>query len=150
MSNSSEANKLKVLVVDDERFIPVLAERILKREGDFEVIIANSVDEARERITAAMANGGLDAVLTDWDIPQKGVGADVMSAAKAAGIHALVGMSGRINRDEKTGAIAECEVKEEMRKAGAQEFLAKPFSIDQIAPAIRKAIESQLAHAENE
>jgi DNA-binding NtrC family response regulator len=147
--SSSESKKLHILVVDDEHTITMLLARGLRDEG-FEVIVANSVFEARERIKSILQNGGLDVVLTDWDMKPDGLaaGAKVLEASRLSGINKLIAMSGRLILDGRVGD-AEDEVKREMRLAGATGFIEKPFSVQQAVQAITSVMETDQSEAEN-
>ena len=130
---------LKVLVVDDDRMLRMIIERQLTKYEDFEVVTASNIEEARQEIVRMLSNGGLDVVLSDWDMHNRGDGVHVLSAGREAGVAALVGMSGRLIRNE-AGEIAENDIKQAMQRAGATEFLAKPFDGKQVVTAIRNAV----------
>lgn len=146
--DASGDKKLHILIVDDEETITRLAGRILRSEG-YEVVVANTVEEARVKIETMLQNGGLDVILTDWDIPVRNAGAQVLAEGVKAGVSALVAMSGRLDHDEETGGAREGSVKAGMREAGAKEFLPKPFRVNEMIDAIRNALFLAMKDAEN-
>lgn len=88
----SEAQKPYILVVDDEMGIPNGFRRSL--QATHEIAVAFGVAEARQKIQEALQTDKIfDAVLTDCEM-NDGNGADVVAAARTAGIQRIGMMSG--------------------------------------------------------
>jgi len=151
LMSASEQEKLHILVVDDQELISRTTARCLKSAG-FEVVVANGVADARKKIESMLQNGGLHAVVTDWDMPPEGngAGAHVLAAGRQSGVNSLVAMSGRLNFDEKNDTVEENDTKRDMREAGAREFLAKPFSPAQVIAAVKAVLGAKPDGSENE
>ncbi|HEX2881712.1 MAG TPA: response regulator, partial [Polyangiaceae bacterium] len=125
----------RVLVVDDEENIRVVLRTLLRRHG-YEVETAASGDEA----LAMVESFGPDVVLTDVRMPKMG-GLDLLSTLKAKGSEAtLIVMSAYGNLDQAIDAM----------KAGAYDYIQKPFKPDEVVLALRKAEERELLRRENQ
>jgi two-component system response regulator AtoC len=125
----------RVLVVDDEENIRVVLRTLLRRHG-YEVETAASGDEALSMVESF----GPDVVLTDVRMPKMG-GLDLLSTLKAKGSEAtLIVMSAYGNLDQAIDAM----------KAGAYDYIQKPFKPDEVVLALRKAEERELLRRENQ
>jgi two-component system response regulator AtoC len=124
----------RVLVVDDEENLRIVLRTLLKRHG-FEVETAQSGEEA----LALVDRFGPDFVITDVKMPKMG-GMDLLATLKAKGdMPTVIVMSAYGNLDLAIEAI----------KAGAYDYVHKPFKPDEIVFALRKAEERELLRREN-
>jgi two-component system response regulator AtoC len=124
----------RVLVVDDEENLRVVLRTLLRRHG-YEVEAAGSGEEA----LAMVDSFGPDVVLTDVRMPKMG-GLDLLTTLKAKGNEAtVIVMSAYGNMDQALDAM----------KAGAYDYVQKPFKPDEVVLALRKAEERELLRREN-
>jgi two-component system response regulator AtoC len=124
----------RVLVVDDEENIRLVLRTLLKRHG-YEVETAPGGDEA----LGLVESFGPDVVITDVRMPRMG-GMDLLSTLRAKGNEAtVIVMSAYGNLDQAIDAI----------KAGAYDYIQKPFKPDEIVLALRKAEEREALRREN-
>jgi len=124
----------RVLVVDDEENIRIVLRTLLRRHG-YEVETAQSGEEA----LALVERFGPDFVITDVKMPKMG-GMDLLATLKAKGdLTTVIVMSAYGNLDLAIEAI----------KAGAYDYVHKPFKPDEIVFALRKAEERELLRREN-
>jgi two-component system response regulator AtoC len=122
------------LVVDDEENLRVVLRTLLRRHG-YEVETASSGEEG----LAMVDSFGPDVVLTDVRMPKMG-GLDLLSTLKAKGNEAtVIVMSAYGNMDLALDAM----------KAGAYDYVQKPFKPDEVVLALRKAEERELLRREN-
>jgi two-component system, NtrC family, response regulator AtoC len=121
-------------VVDDEENLRVVLRTLLRRHG-YEVETASSGEEALGMVESF----GPDVVLTDVRMPKMG-GLDLLSTLKAKGNEAtVIVMSAYGNMDLALDAM----------KAGAYDYVQKPFKPDEVVLALRKAEERELLRREN-
>src|SRR5581483_5436818 len=111
-----------ILVVDDEAAMRIGLKEVLGKEG-YKVELAQDGAEAIERID----RGGLDAVVTDLRMPKKD-GFEVLRHAKQKNPELLVFV---------ISAYGDVPTAVEAMKAGAADFIMKPFKIDQVRTQIR-------------
>ncbi len=124
----------RVLVVDDEENIRLVLRTLLKRHG-YEVEAAPGGEEA----LGLVESFGPDVVITDVRMPRMG-GMDLLSTLRAKGNDAtVIVMSAYGNLDQAIDAI----------KAGAYDYIQKPFKPDEIVLALRKAEERESLRREN-
>src|SRR3954453_17158571 len=124
----------RVLVVDDEENLRLVLGPLLRRHG-YEVETAASGEEA----LAMVDSFGPDVVLTDVRMPKMG-GLDLLTTLKAKGNEAtVIVMSAYGNMDLALEAM----------KAGAYDYVQKPFKPDEVVLALRKAEERELLRREN-
>jgi two-component system, NtrC family, response regulator AtoC len=122
------------LVVDDEENLRVVLRTLLRRHG-YEVETASTGEEALTMVDSF----GPDVVLTDVRMPKMG-GLDLLSTLKAKGNDAtVIVMSAYGNMDLALDAM----------KAGAYDYVQKPFKPDEVVLALRKAEERELLRREN-
>ncbi len=109
--------------------------RTLLRRHGYEVETASSGEEG----LAMVDSFGPDVVLTDVRMPKMG-GLDLLSTLKAKGNEAtVIVMSAYGNMDLALDAM----------KAGAYDYVQKPFKPDEVVLALRKAEERELLRREN-
>ena len=121
-------------MVDDEENLRVVLRTLLRRHG-YEVETAANGDEA----LALVSSFGPDCILTDVRMPRMG-GLDLLATLKAKGNDAtVIVMSAYGNMDLAIEAM----------KAGAYDYVQKPFKPDEVVLALRKAEERELLRREN-
>jgi two-component system response regulator AtoC len=124
----------RVLVVDDEENIRLVLRTLLKRHG-YEVETAPGGEEA----VGLVESFGPDVVITDVRMPRMG-GMDLLGTLRAKGNDAtVIVMSAYGNLDQAIEAI----------KAGAYDYIQKPFKPDEVVLALRKAEERESLRREN-
>lgn len=124
----------RVLVVDDEENLRLVLRTLLRRHG-YEVETAPTGEEA----LALVDSFGPDVVLTDVRMPKMG-GLDLLTTLKAKGNEAtVIVMSAYGNMDMAVEAM----------KAGAYDYVQKPFKPDEVVLALKKAEERESLRREN-
>lgn len=124
----------RVLVVDDEENLRLVLRTFLKKNG-FEVEVAENGEEALPLIDGF----GPDFVLTDVRMPRMG-GMDLLSALKAKGNDATVIVM---------SAYGSHDLALEAMKAGAYDYVSKPFKPEEVLLCLRKAEEREVLRREN-
>ncbi len=124
----------RVLVVDDEENLRLVLRTLLRRHG-YEVETAASGEEG----LALVDSFGPDVVLTDVRMPKMG-GLDLLETLRAKGNDAtVIVMSAYGNMDMAIEAM----------KAGAYDYVQKPFKPDEVVLTLRKAEERETLRREN-
>ena len=126
--------KPHVLVVDDEQSMREFLEILLAKEG-YEVTTAGGGRAATE----LLSNEKFDLVITDLRMPEVD-GLAVLKKAKAVDAALPVLM---------VTAYASPETAVEAMKAGALDYVTKPFSVDAVRLVVRKALERRNLSREN-
>jgi formate/nitrite transporter len=131
MPESSSAKKM--LVIDDESVVLASCRRIFAQEG-FEVVTSDSPRQGLE-----LASGTrFDVILCDWRMPELN-GIDVVEILdKRSPESALVMITGFPALDRAT----------EVMKRGAMDYVAKPFTPEEIVTAVNKALKRK-EHEQN-
>jgi len=124
----------RVLVVDDEENLRLVLRTFLKRQG-YQVEVADNGESALEKVDTF----GPDFILTDVRMPKMG-GMDLLSTLKAKGNEATVIVM---------SAYGNLDLAIEAMKAGAYDYVQKPFKNDEILMALRKAEERESLKREN-
>lgn len=124
----------RVLVVDDEENLRLVLRTFLKRNG-YEVEVAESGEDALPLIDGF----GPDFVLTDVRMPRMG-GMDLLSALRAKGNDATVIVM---------SAYGSHDLALEAMKAGAYDYVSKPFKPEEVLLCLRKAEEREVLRREN-
>jgi two-component system response regulator AtoC len=124
----------RVLVVDDEENIRLVLRTLLKKHG-YDVEVADSGEGA----LAALESFDPDVILTDVRMPRMG-GLDLLGALKAKQHPATVIVM---------SAYGNVDLAIEAMKAGAYDYVGKPFKPDEIVLALRKAEEREALRREN-
>lgn len=124
----------RILVADDEENIRVVLKTLLRRHG-YEVEVAAGGQEALQKIDTF----GPDVVLTDVRMPKMG-GLDLLSVLRAKNNPATVIVM---------SAYGNVDLAIEAMKAGAYDYLQKPFQPDEVVLALRKAEEREVLRREN-
>ncbi|HEX8792862.1 MAG TPA: sigma-54 dependent transcriptional regulator [Polyangiaceae bacterium] len=124
----------RVLVVDDEENIRLVLRTLLKKHS-YEVELADSGETA----LASLDSFDPDVILTDVRMPRMG-GLDLLGALKAKQHPATVIVM---------SAYGNVDLAIEAMKAGAYDYVSKPFKPDEIVLALRKAEERESLRREN-
>jgi len=124
----------RVLVVDDEENIRLVLRTLLKKHG-YDVEVADGGEAA----LVALEAFDPDVILTDVRMPRMG-GLDLLGALKAKQHPATVIVM---------SAYGNVDLAIEAMKAGAYDYVSKPFKPDEIVLALRKAEERETLRREN-
>jgi len=124
----------RVLVVDDEENIRLVLRTLLKKHG-YEVEVADSGEAA----LALVDSFGPDVILTDVRMPKMG-GLDLLATLKAKQQPATVIVM---------SAYGSNDLALEAMKAGAYDYISKPFKPDEVVLVLRKAEERETLRREN-
>ncbi len=124
----------RVLVVDDEENIRLVLRTLLRRNG-YEVEVAATAEEALDKLEGF----GPDVVLTDVRMPKMS-GLELLSELRTRGSQATVIVM---------SAYGSVELALEAMKAGAYDYIPKPFKADEVVLALRKADEREGLRREN-
>ncbi len=133
---------LRVLVVDDELGMRRGTARVLERQSvelaDLGVAVDFSVDAAADgaEAVARLRAGGIDLLLLDYKLPDIS-GLDILETIRREKIDVLTVM---------ITAYASLEVAVSATKNGAFDFLAKPFTPEELRSVVEKSARSVLAH----
>src|SRR5579871_6196094 len=125
----------RVLVVDDEENIRLVLRTLLKKHG-YEVEVADSGESA----LAALDSFDPDFILTDVRMPRMG-GLDLLATLKAKQHPATVIVM---------SAYGNVDLAIEAMKAGAYDYIGKPFKPDEVVLVLRKAEERERLFRENQ
>ena len=124
----------RVLVVDDEENLRIVVRTFLKRDG-YEVETASSAEEALEKVEAF----GPDVILTDVRMPKMS-GIDLLTTLKAKSVDTTVIVM---------SAYGNVDLAIEAMKAGAYDYVQKPFKAEEVLLTLRKAEEREALRREN-
>jgi two-component system response regulator AtoC len=124
----------RILVVDDEENIRLVLRTLLKKH-DFDVEVADSGEAALALLDAFDP----DVILTDVRMPRMG-GLDLLATLKAKQHPATVIVM---------SAYGNVDLAIEAMKAGAYDYVSKPFKPDEIVLVLRKAEERETLRREN-
>src|SRR6476469_4569339 len=124
----------RVLVVDDEENLRLVLRTLLKRHG-YEVETAASGEEALTLVDTF----GPDVILTDVRMPKMG-GLDLLATLKAKGNDATVIVM---------SAYGNVDLALEAMKAGAYDYIQKPFKNEELLLTLKKAEERESLRREN-
>jgi DNA-binding NtrC family response regulator len=127
--------KARILIVEDERAIQLALSGLLRREG-YQVEVASSGEEA----LSALAAAPFDLVLTDLALGRGASGMDVLKAARRLHPESVVVMI-TAHGSEKIAV--------EAMKAGAEDYVPKPFDNDEIRLVVQRALERTRLQREN-
>ncbi|MGZ3473258.1 MAG: sigma-54-dependent transcriptional regulator, partial [Polyangiales bacterium] len=125
----------RILVVDDEENLRLVLRTLLKRAG-YEVETASTGEEALEKVEAF----GPDVVITDVRMPKMS-GIDLLAALRAKQSPATVIVM---------SAYGSVDLALEAMKAGAYDYVAKPFKPDEVLLVLKKAEEREVRRRENQ
>jgi putative two-component system response regulator len=128
MSSPVESSRGTILVVDDDEQIRGLIVRLLRPMGH-KVVQAGSAEEAQEKLLAAAP----DLVLVDMQLPGRS-GHDLLAEIRSdprTRLVPVVMITGAATHERKLKAI----------EAGVTDFIAKPFSPEELAARVRALLE---------
>ncbi len=134
LATFADTQMRRVLVVDDEENIRLVLKTLLKRHG-YDVEVADSGEAALALVDAF----GPDVILTDVRMPKMN-GLDLLATLKAKQNPATVIVM---------SAYGSVDLALEAMKAGAYDYVGKPFKPDEIVLALRKAEERESLRREN-
>jgi two-component system chemotaxis response regulator CheY len=121
---------MKVLIVDDSLVVRTIIENAIKPIG-YEAIHAGNGKEAMDIIEKQAKD--INLVLLDWNMPvQDGFETVKCIRQNDAYNHLCILMISTESEDEKIGQALD---------AGAQGYLAKPFSTEELASKIKQTME---------
>jgi len=125
MADKGKTEDRRMLVIDDDSVVLESCRRIFSDEG-FEVV---TVEKAREGLDRA-AKDDFDVILCDWKMPELD-GIDVVEMIdKRSPDSTVVMISGYPAVERAT----------EVMKRGAMDYVAKPFTPEEITAAVKKAL----------
>jgi len=124
----------KILVIDDEPSMREMLGIMLRKEG-FDVLLA----ESRAMAAAVLSRGPVDMVITDVKLPD-GDGIEILRHVKAATAETVVIVMTAFGSTQTAVAAL---------KLGAQDYLIKPFDIDELKIVVRSALHKQRLEQEN-
>lgn len=134
MAASKDDGRLKILVIDDEESIRHMLSMLLKKEG----YAVRVVEDGQEGLKELVANT-YDLVICDVRMPKMG-GLELLAELRSRGIKTtMIVMSAFGNREVAIKAI----------KAGAYDYIDKPFQKDEILLTLAKAEERLHLRREN-
>jgi DNA-binding NtrC family response regulator len=124
----------KILVIDDEPSMREMLGIMLRKEG-FDVLLA----ESRAMAAAVLSRGPVDMVITDVKLPD-GDGIEILRHVKAATAETVVIVMTAFGSTQTAVAAL---------KLGAQDYLIKPFDIEELKIVVRSALHKQRLEQEN-
>ena len=124
----------KILVVDDEPSMREMLGIMLRKEG-FDVLLA----ESRAMAAAVLSRGPVDMVITDVKLPD-GDGIEILRHVKAATAETVVIVMTAFGSTQTAVAAL---------KLGAQDYLIKPFDIEELKIVVRSALHKRRLEEEN-
>jgi two-component system response regulator PilR (NtrC family) len=124
----------RILIVDDEPSMRDMLAIMLAREG-YEVVVA----ESRAAAARVLAAGPVEAVITDVKLPD-GDGIEILRHVKAASPETAVIVMTAFGSTQTAVAAM---------KLGAQDYLVKPFDVDELKIVLRNALEREQLREEN-
>jgi two-component system, NtrC family, response regulator PilR len=128
-----------ILVCDDEPSIREFLEILLKRAGHRVRLTRDAIDAIAALKESDPKDGTPDLVLTDLRLP-RGSGMDVLHHVQKSlpGVQVVI-----------MTAFATTETAVEAMKAGAYDYVIKPFKVDELQVVIQRALEHKKLRVEN-
>jgi two-component system, NtrC family, response regulator PilR len=130
----SAARGRRVLIVDDEQSMREMLAIVLAKEG-YEVVTA----ESRATAASVLGTGAVDALITDVKLPD-GDGIEILRHVKSGSPETSVIVMTAFGSTQTAVAAM---------KLGAQDYLVKPFDVDELKIVLRNALERQDLREEN-
>jgi two-component system response regulator PilR (NtrC family) len=124
----------KILVIDDEASMRELLGIMLRKES-----YAVETADSRRQAAAILSRGPVDMVITDVKLPD-GDGIEILRHLKAASPETVVVVMTAYGSTEAAVAAL---------KLGAQDYLIKPFDVEELKIVVRNALEKQQLQEEN-
>lgn len=125
----------KILIVDDEKNIRQAVSRFFE-SCDYQV---STAENGREALETMAKSGGFDLVLSDWRMAEMN-GLELLNAIKAKYPETIVILMTAYGTIQNAVAAM---------KAGAYDYVTKPFSLDQIQHTVERALEVKELRSEN-
>lgn len=119
---------MKILIVDDSKAMRMIVIRTLRQAGFGGHTLVEAGNGAEG--LAAVAQGGFDVVLSDWNMPVMN-GIDFLKGARTAGSKVPFGFV----TSEGTAAM-----RQQATEAGANFLIAKPFTAESFETALKPFI----------
>ena len=126
------ADKHKILIVEDDKYIINFISMSLKKE-DYDYVIAKTCGEANALFYANRP----DMIILDLGLPDID-GINIIRQIRSWSMTPIIVISARSEDQDKVDAL----------DAGADDYITKPFSIDELLARLRVAL--RRVHAENE
>jgi len=124
---------MKILVVDDENIVLESCRRVLEAEG-FDVVLVSSAEDALK----AIENLSFSLVLVDLKMPKRD-GQFLIGQIKKMPVHIpIIVMTG----------YSTLNTIKEVSHMGIEQFIAKPFTPDELLEAVKEAIETTASQGE--
>ena len=127
--------RINLLVVDDEQSMREFLELFLTQQG-YHVTTASDGEEGASKLEQA----SFDVVITDVKMPKR-TGMELLDHIRLNAPDTMVVMM---------TAFGTVETAVEAMRRGAQDYLIKPFKVDELAIVVRKALETRDMRRENE
>jgi two-component system, NtrC family, response regulator PilR len=124
----------RILIVDDEASMREMLGIMLAKEG-YEVLVADT----RHNAARVLSQERVDVVITDVKLPD-GDGLEILRHVKSASPRTIVIVMTAFGSTEAAVAAL---------KMGAQDYLVKPFDIEELRIVIRNCVERQRLEEEN-
>lgn len=118
---------MKVLIVDDDAIVVQSCIRILEMEG-IETQVANTVEEGEKLLCAAGESFSFALILTDVKMPGQDGFEMIRRARKIRPDIPILMMTGYLTS----------KTMEKGRRYGADNYIAKPFTPDELVDAVKK------------
>jgi DNA-binding NtrC family response regulator len=128
------AGSQRILVVDDEASMRELLTIMLRKVG-YDVVAVGG----RAAAAAVLARGPVDMIITDVKLPD-GDGIEILRHVKAASPETIVVVMTAFGSTEMAVAAM---------KLGAQDYLTKPFEVEELKIVVRNALRVQQLQQEN-
>jgi DNA-binding response OmpR family regulator len=128
-TDALESGKRKILVVDDDPDLVDMISRVLEKDGRFEVKVARNGFDAGMLVKEYQP----DLIVLDVMLPDingREVCQRIRSDSNLADVK-IICISGMVEQDKV----------QELKKAGANDFLQKPFEMEQLIERICKHLE---------
>ncbi|QEL13782.1 response regulator [Limnoglobus roseus] len=131
--------KLNALVVDDSRVMRGMVMETLRKTGlaDFHFVEAEDGHDALNKMTA----NSIHIAFVDWNMPNM-TGIDFIRASRA---HAMRNDEDPVPMVMVTSEKTMGKIQEALDDAGAEGFISKPFTADEMKRKVAKAVEKALA-----
>ncbi len=131
--------KLNALVVDDSRVMRGMVMETLRKTGlaDFHFVEAEDGYDALNK----MATNSIHIAFVDWNMPNM-TGIDFVRAGRA---NALRNDEDPVPMVMVTSEKTMGKIQEALDEAGAEGFISKPFTADEMKRKVTKAVEKALA-----
>lgn len=126
----------RILIVDDEPEVLAVLNDLVGRQLDCSIVHAATVAEAKRQIN----RDGIELMITDLALPDGDGMALVSHLNDKQPSAASIVITGKASVDTAVGAL----------RAGAVDFIAKPFTSEQILDRVRRAIRRQNLTARND